>query len=86
MWTSVPCLVTWRVVDGRESLRRQDVVRAIEEAFRRGCKRGDFRLAVYSIQRDHLHLIVEANDRDALGRGMMALAARIERRSGLRRS
>jgi hypothetical protein len=64
--STYPCLVTWRVVDGFESLRREDVALAIEDAFR---------LAVYSIQRDHLHLIVEADDRDALGRGMMALAA-----------
>jgi hypothetical protein len=33
----------------------------------------------YSIQRDHLHLLVEADDRAALGRGMKSIAARVAR-------
>jgi hypothetical protein len=50
-------------------------VRAVESAFRRGCERGDFRLVHYSLQDDHAHLIVEASDREALGRGMKSLAS-----------
>lgn len=33
----------------------------------------------YSLQGNHAHLIVEAADREALGRGMMALGARLAR-------
>ena len=33
----------------------------------------------YSIQGNHLHLIVEADDRKALGRGMMSIASRVAR-------
>jgi hypothetical protein len=33
----------------------------------------------YTIQDDHLHLIVEADDRKALGRGMMSIATRVVR-------
>ena len=50
-------------------------MRAVESAFRRGCERGDFRLVHYSLQDDHAHLIVEASDREALGRGMKSLAS-----------
>ena len=44
-----------------------------------GAERGAFRLVEFSIQSDHLHAIVEAEGRDALGRGMKSLAARFAR-------
>jgi REP element-mobilizing transposase RayT len=43
------------------------------------CERGEFRVAHYSIQRDHAHLIVEAHGREALARGMKSVAARLAR-------
>ncbi len=43
------------------------------------CERDDFRLVHYSLQGNHAHLIVEANDADALGRGMKAVGARLAR-------
>jgi hypothetical protein len=43
------------------------------------CERGGFRVAHYSIQRDHVHMIVEAHGREALGRGMKSVAARLAR-------
>jgi REP element-mobilizing transposase RayT len=55
------------------------LVREVERTFARGCERGDFRLAHYSLQSNHVHLIVEASDVDALGRGMKALGARLAR-------
>jgi putative transposase len=73
---SHPCHVTLRVRAGMPSLRQEHVVREIEPSFRRGRERKDFRLVHYSLQADHAHLIVEASDRSALGRGMKALAAR----------
>jgi REP element-mobilizing transposase RayT len=33
----------------------------------------------FSVQRDHLHLIVEASDRRALSRGMQGLSIRVAR-------
>jgi hypothetical protein len=54
-------------------------VRAVEAAFRCGCERPDFRLVQYSIQRDHVHLIVEADGAGSLGRGVRALLIRLAR-------
>ena len=54
-------------------------MREVRKTFTKGCKPGDFRLVEYSIQRDHLHLIVEAESRDALSRGMISISARFAR-------
>jgi hypothetical protein len=59
------------------SLRITRIVDAIERTFSAGCVRPGFRLVHYSLQGNHAHLIVEAHDRDALGRGMKAIAARL---------
>ena len=77
------CHVTLRLRAGLPSLRSTRVVRSIERTFARGCERGDFRLAQYSVQRNHVHLIVEAADANALGRGVRALAIRIARRGSV---
>jgi REP element-mobilizing transposase RayT len=53
------------------------MVSALQEGFAASCSRAGFRLVHYSIQRDHVHLIVEADDHVALGRGMKALGTRI---------
>jgi hypothetical protein len=71
--------VTLKVRAGLPSLRTLRVVRELEASFRRGCERGGFRLAHYSIQDDHLHAVVEAKGPEALGRGMMSLAGRFAR-------
>jgi hypothetical protein len=55
------------------------IVREIERSFSVGCERPDFRLVHYSLQGNHAHLIVEADDRAALSRGMTAIAARLAR-------
>jgi REP element-mobilizing transposase RayT len=54
-------------------------VREIEQTFARGCERSEFRLVHYSLQGNHAHLIVEARDQHALGRGMKAIGARLAR-------
>jgi REP element-mobilizing transposase RayT len=71
--------VTARVRRDLPTLRVKRIVRRIEASFRRGCERADFRLVHYSIQRDHVHLVVEAADAGALGRGVRALLIRIAR-------
>ena len=72
-----PCHVTLRVRDGAPSLRAPAFVRTFEETLARGCDRGEFRLVHYALLRDHAHLIVEAKDRSALGRGMKSLSRRM---------
>ena len=73
---SQPCLITLKVVRGLPSLRKRRLVREIEAAFRAGRERAGFRLVHYSIQRNHAHLLVEADDREALARGMTSIATR----------
>ena len=75
-------LVTLKVRAGIASLRTPEVVRQVEDAFRRGrarARREAFRLTHYSIQGNHLHAIVEAEGTDALGRGMMSVGIRFAR-------
>jgi REP element-mobilizing transposase RayT len=74
-----PAHVTVRVAEGLPSLRTVRIVREIERTFARGCARPGFWLVHYSLQGNHAHLIVEAQDRDALGRGMMAIGSRLAR-------
>ena len=76
---SLPAHVTLRVRPDVPSLRTVPIVREIERTFAGGCERPGFRLAHYSLQGNHAHLIVEADDRRALARGMMAIATRIAR-------
>jgi putative transposase len=59
--------VTW--------LRSRNACRAVVAALSAAC-REDFRVVHFSVQRDHVHLIVEANDATALSRGMRGLAIR----------
>jgi hypothetical protein len=61
------------------SLRTVPIVRELERSFRLARARPGFRLVHYSLQGNHAHLIVEARDRDMLGRGMKAVGARIAR-------
>jgi REP element-mobilizing transposase RayT len=71
--------VTLRLRPGLPSLRDVRVVRTIERSFAKGCEREEFRLVHYSLQGNHAHLIIEARDRFALGRGMMAIGSRLAR-------
>ena len=72
-----PALVTVRVREGLPSLRAPRIVAALRQSFAAVCVRDGFRLVHYSIQRDHIHMIVEAGDQSALGRGMKSIVARI---------
>jgi putative transposase len=65
-----PVHVVLRVVDAVGSLRRRLTYRAIREATLTAARREDFRIVHLSIQRTHLHLIVEAAHKDALAAGM----------------
>jgi REP element-mobilizing transposase RayT len=78
------------------TLRQPDIHQAIEDCLREIAdrhrkaqrardagpdqKHADFRVVHYSIQRSHLHLIVEALNRQALSRGLKGLAVRVAKR------
>lgn len=74
-----PTHVTLRVRREVPSLRSRRFIGEFRATLRQACERGEFRVCHYSIQRDHLHLIVEAAGREALGRGMKSVAARLAR-------
>ncbi len=66
-----------RLRRGLPSLRTPRAYRVLERAFRAGKVLGKFSLFQFSVQREHLHLIVEANNGRALSRGMQGLAIRV---------
>jgi REP-associated tyrosine transposase len=72
-----PAHVTLRLRPGLPSLRSPRLVRVFEQSLIRAAVRPDFRLVHYSLQSNHAHLVVEAADPTALGRGMKALGTRL---------
>lgn len=75
--STLPIHVTVRLLPNLLSLRTKKLVRALEQTFADGCDRSNFRLVHYSLLGNHAHLIVEAHDQHALGRGMMAIGSRL---------
>jgi REP element-mobilizing transposase RayT len=65
-----PVHVVLRVVRAVGSLRRRSTYKAVREATLTTARREDFRIVHLSIQRNHLHLLVEADHKDALASGM----------------
>ena len=76
---SCPSHVTLRVRPDVPSLRSRRFVREFQRSLRNVCERGEFRVVHYSIQRDHVHLVVESAGKRALGRGMKAVGSRLAR-------
>jgi REP element-mobilizing transposase RayT len=74
-----PLLVTVRLAAGLPSLRRADAMRVVLAALGAASDRHDMRLIHYSVQSSHLHLIVEADDRASVARGMNALLSPLAR-------
>ncbi len=77
MTRHTPVFVTTKLVEGLPSLRRERTLALLRDTLRAGADRFGFRLVEYSIQSDHLHLVVEAQDERALGRGMKGLLVRL---------
>src|ERR1051325_10286521 len=65
-----PVHVSLRVVSAVGNLRRRCVYQAIREATLTTARRENFRIVHLSIQRTHIHLLVEASDKRALAAGM----------------
>jgi hypothetical protein len=70
--------VTLRAVGGLGSLRDNPAFLALWDAIA-AASFAAFRVIHFSIQHDHLHLIVEADDRKVLSRGMQGLSIRAAR-------
>ena len=49
-------------------------------SLQRCCRRAGFRVCEFSIQKDHIHLVVEAANHEALARGMQGLAISMAKR------
>jgi REP element-mobilizing transposase RayT len=75
--TECPVHVTLRVRSGIDSLRSRTFVRVLKRSLREACVRA--RLVHFSVQRDHLHLILEATSKQALGSAMKSISARVAR-------
>ena len=75
-----PVHVTMRRAKGLPGFRSRAHPRVARAGRYGDTLRGDFRIAHYSIQADHIHFIVEADDPAALTRGMRSLSVRIAMR------
>jgi REP-associated tyrosine transposase len=71
-----PAHVTLRAVHGAANLRLPAAYEVVVAAIRAARERGHVRVVHFSVQPQHLHLIVEANGAGSLARGVN----RIERR------
>jgi len=59
------------------NLRSRRSFRRLQDCFEKSRDRLGVRLIEFSVQGNHLHLVVEANSSDALGRAMQGLCIRI---------
>jgi REP element-mobilizing transposase RayT len=75
-----PLHVTLRAANLSPSLRTLAVAREIGKVLKRRARRDlPCRVVHFSIQVDHIHLIIEADDRTALSRGILGVASGIAR-------
>jgi len=74
-----PVHVTMRLLPGVGFLRGYSRRRAIEDALRAVKLRFGMRVVHYSIQGNHLHLVVECDEPSALSRAVQGLAIRLAR-------
>ena len=74
-----PLHLTLRVRREVAALREWELFVEVRRALAAGRERFGFRLVHFSVQRDHLHLLAEAEDRRALSRGVQGLSVRVAR-------
>jgi putative transposase len=68
-----PAHVTMRAAAGAPDLRAQRPFRAVRAGLVHAANRGRIRVIHFSVQRDHVHAIVEASDGVTLSRGLQSL-------------
>src|SRR5262250_2264341 len=69
-----PLHITFRVRRHVWQLRSRRCLSRIQRAFFKVLGRFDTRIAQFSVQHDHIHMLVETQDRRALGRAMQGFA------------
>jgi len=74
-----PVHVTWRMKDHVWNLRAKRCLSVLQKAFLEG-KKANFQIVHYSVMGNHVHLLAEATDAQALARGMQGLGIRVARR------
>ena len=74
-----PQHITWRLRDELGNVRTEDCFAEVQRAFLKGHDRFGMRLVEFSIQHNHIHLVVEAEHRRSLTRGLQGLAVRVAR-------
>jgi REP-associated tyrosine transposase len=74
-----PLHVTLRIRRDVGILRSDDCFAEIQRAFLGGCEKFGMRMVEFSVQADHIHLVVEADGKEALTRGMQGLTIRLAR-------
>jgi REP element-mobilizing transposase RayT len=75
-----PLHVTLRVRPHVWQLRSRRCFTIIERAFYKAAARVDGRIAQFSVQHNHIHMVVEADDARALARAMQAFCIRTAKR------
>jgi REP element-mobilizing transposase RayT len=76
-----PVHVTMKVLDGVPSLRGHQLGTLVCQHFRAVLgRRADFRVVVFCVLSNHIHLLVEATSASALSRGMQGLASGLTRK------
>lgn len=75
----LPVLVTLKLAHGRPNLRRAPTRTILHEALHSASDRHGVRLVHFSVQSNHIHALVEAQDARALSRSMIGLCVRIAR-------
>src|SRR5277367_589443 len=73
----LPVHVTMKVLPHVWRLRRPDCFRPLRAAFLAAGVRFGMRLISFSVQGNHIHALVEAQDKEALSRGMQGMAVRM---------
>jgi len=74
-----PLHVTLRLRDGLQGLRKERELRVLHGCFASASTEA-FRVCEFSVQSNHVHLIVEASGTSALSTGVQGLAVRIAKR------
>ena len=73
-----PAHVTLRAASGVPSLRSERLLETMRNALR-AASTDRFRVLEFSVQADHLHLLVEADEPTGFARGLQGLAIRVAR-------
>jgi len=77
IYAHVPVHVTIRLRHGLPSIRQPRFVRRFRTSLSEACVQHGFRVVEYSIQRDHVHLLIEAQSNRSIACGMKSVGARI---------